>query len=172
MKIQLDHNSQTYSIDLAQGGKTATVTLEGQTYAVEILRAGDGWLDLRFSASPSVFTAHISTDGTKRWVTINGQTFVLTQSTGAAKRGGHTHHAAGALTAPMPGQIRAVQVTEGETVSKGQTLVVVEAMKMEIKVAAPFEGVVKTVKAKPGQTVEKDELLVEMESKISEDERK
>ena len=176
MKIQLDHNSQTYSLDLAQTGKKAIVTLNGQTYTVEILRAGDGWLDLRFSASPSVpesvFTAHISPDGTKRWVTINGQTFMLTQSTGAAKRSGAAHHAAGALTAPMPGQIRAVQVAEGETVSKGQTLVVVEAMKMEIKVAAPFEGVVKTVKAKPGQTVEKDELLVEMESKISEDERK
>jgi biotin carboxyl carrier protein len=176
MKIQLDHNSQTYSLELARHDKRVILTLDGQTCTVEILRAGDGWLDLRFSASPSVpafvFTAHVSSDGPKRWVTVNGQTFVLTQATGAAKRGGHAHHAAGELTAPMPGQIRAVQVTEGETVSKGQTLVVVEAMKMEIKVAAPFEGVVKTVKVQPGQTVEKDELLVEMESKISEDERK
>ncbi len=172
MKIQLDHLSQTYRLDLAQSGKTAKILLDGQTYAVEILRVGEGWLDLRFSDSsaspsvpPSVFTAHVSSDGPKRWVTINGQTFVLTQPTGPAKRGGHAQHAAGALTAPMPGQIRAVQVTQGETVSKGQTLVVVEAMKMEIKVAAPFDGVVKMVKAQPGQTVEKDELLVEMESK-------
>ncbi len=186
MKLQLDHNSQTYRLDLAQSGKTAKILLDGQTYAVEILRVGEGWLDLRFSdssavhsasplrfstssvvhsASPSVFTAHVSSDGPKRWVTINGQTFVLTQATGPAKRGGHAQHAAGALTAPMPGQIRAVQVTQGETVSKGQTLVVVEAMKMEIKVAAPFDGVVKMVKVQPSQTVEKDELLVEMESK-------
>lgn len=173
MKIQLDHNSQIYSLDLAQSGKIATVALDGQTHAVEILRVGEGWLDLRFSASPSVpqsvVTAHVSSDGPKRWVTVNGQTFVLTQSTGPAKRGGHAQHAAGALTAPMPGQIRAMQVAEGETVSKGQTLVVVEAMKMEIKVAAPFDGVVKMVKVQPGQAVEKDELLVEMESKIRTD---
>ncbi|PWH13091.1 MAG: hypothetical protein DDG60_11125 [Anaerolineae bacterium] len=64
----------------------------------------------------------------------------------------------------MPGQIRAVQVAEGETVTKGQTLVVVEAMKMELKIVAPFEGVVKTVKVRPGQAVEKDELLVEINS--------
>jgi len=174
-KTKLIHAGQEFIFELAQTGKypgghaTAKILLDGQTYAVEILRAGDGWLDLRFSASPSVpesvFTAHISTDGTKRWVTINGQTFVLTQSTGAAKRGGHAHHAAGELTAPMPGQIRAVQVAEGETVSKGQTLVIIEAMKMEIKVAAPFDGKVKSLKVQPGQTVEKDELLVEMASR-------
>ncbi len=183
MKIQLEHNSRTYRLDLAQGDKFATITIDGQTYTVEILRSGDGWLDLRFSASSaldsasnirlsdsqsvpaSVFTAHVSSDGPKRWVTVNGQTFVLTQATSAVKRGGHAHHAAGELTAPMPGQIRAVQVAEGESVSKGQTLVIIEAMKMEIKVAAPFEGVVKMVRVKPGQTVEKDELLVEMESR-------
>jgi len=173
MKIQLDHNSQIYTLDLAQSGTKAIVTLNGQTYAVEILRAEMGNLVFRLSGSSVVDSASqsapssvvISVDGPKRWVTINGQTFMLTQSTGAAKRSGAARDAAGALIAPMPGQIRAVQVTEGETVSKGQTLVVVEAMKMEIKVAAPFEGVVKTVKAKPGQTVEKDELLVEMESR-------
>ncbi len=173
MKLQLEHNTRVYLLDLAQSGKIVTVTLEGQTYTVEILRAGEGWLDLRFSASPSVppsvppsvITAHVSSDGPKRWVTINGQTFVLTQLTGPAKRGGHAQHAAGALTAPMPGQIRAVQVTQGETVSKGQTLVVVEAMKMELKVTAPFNGTIKSLKVQPGQAVEKDELLVEMESK-------
>ncbi len=188
MKIQLDHNSRTYTLDLAQTGKTNIVTLNGQTYTVEILRAGDGWLDLRFSASSVVNSASsvvnsasnlrfsdssvvnsdssvvISVDGPKRWVTINGQTFILTKTTGPAKRGGHAHHAAGELTAPMPGLVRAVQVAEGEAVQKGQTLVILEAMKMEIKVTAPFEGVVKTVKVQPGQTVEKDELLVEVMS--------
>jgi len=169
MKLQLEHNTRVYILDLAQSGKIVTVTLEGQTYTVEILRAGEGWLDLRFSASPSVppsvITAHVSSDGPKRWVTINGQTFVLTQTSGLAKRSGHAQHAAGALTAPMPGQIRAVQVTQGETVFKGQTLVVVEAMKMELKVTAPFDGTIKSLKVQPGQAVEKDELLVEMESK-------
>lgn len=178
MKLQLEHNAHVYSLNLAQSGKTNVVTLDGQSYIVEILRAGEGWLDLRFSDSSAAdsasqsapLSAVISVDGPKRWVTINGQTFVLTQSSSAAKRTG-AHHAAGELRAPMPGQIRAVQVLEGQTVAQGQTLVVVEAMKMELKVAAPFEGTVKTVRVQPGQTVEKDELLIELESKMSKNER-
>lgn len=165
MRLSFELNSQSYSLDLALTGKTATVS--GETYHVEILRAGDGWLDLRSSASSvpeSVFTAHISSDGPKRWVTVNGQTFVLTKSSGTSKRSGQAHHAAGELVAPMPGLVRAVQVAEGDSVTKGQTLVVVEAMKMEIKVAAPFDGRIKSLKVNPGQTVEKDELLVEVAS--------
>jgi 3-methylcrotonyl-CoA carboxylase alpha subunit len=168
MRLSFELNSQGYSLDLALTGKTATVSIDGKNHSVEILRAGDGWLDLRSSASSvpeSVFTAHISSDGLQRWVTVNGRTFVLTKLSGTPKRGGQAHHAAGVLTTPMPGLVRAVQVAEGDSVTKGQTLVIVEAMKMEIKVAAPFDGVVKTVKVKPGQTVEKDQPLVDVESK-------
>jgi biotin carboxyl carrier protein len=96
-------------------------------------------------------------------VTVNGQTFVLTKTSGTAKRGGHAHHAAGELTAPMPGLVRAVQVAEGDAVEKGQTLVILEAMKMELKVAAPRAGKVKSLQVKPGQTVERDQILVEIE---------
>ena len=166
MKIQLDHNSQTYSLDLALTGKMVNLSLDGQTQAVEILRSGDGWLDfdIRLPASESArVSAFVSVDGPKYWVTINGQTFVLTKSATGAKRGGHAHHTAGELVAPMPGLVRAVQVAEGESVEKGQTLVVVEAMKMEIKVAAPQAGKVKSLKIKPGQTVERDQILVEIE---------
>ncbi len=166
MKIQLGHNSQTYSLDLAQTGNTTVITGEGETYSVKILHAEAGSLTLclvRFSDSASVTqSVYVSTDGPKRWVTVNGQTFVLTKTIGAGKRGGHAHHAAGVLVAPMPGLVRAVQVTEGETVEKGQTLLILEAMKMEIKVAAPQAGKVKSLKVQTGQTVEKDELLVEV----------
>lgn len=172
MKIQLDHNSQTCTLDLAQTGKTKVVMLDGQTCTVEILRAEEGRLVFRFSASsasPSAssasVSAFVSVDGVKRWVTVNGQTFVFALAGSKTRRDGVAHHAAGELRAPMPGQIRAVPVAEGEWVQKGQTLVILEAMKMELKVAAPFEGVVKTVKVRPGQTVEKDEVLAEVESR-------
>ena len=106
-------------------------------------------------------TAYVSSDNTKRWVTVNGQTFVLTKSSGARK-GGHAHHAAGELTAPMPGQVRAVNVSEGDAVTKGQTLLVLEAMKMEIRVHAPQDGVVKKLFVKQGQTVEREQILIEI----------
>jgi biotin carboxyl carrier protein len=94
-------------------------------------------------------------------VTFNGQTFLLTKSA-AVGRIHHGHFSSGELAAPMPGQVRAVQVAEGEAVVRGQTLVILEAMKMEIKVAAPKDGKVRSLKVKQGQTVERDQPLVEI----------
>jgi len=107
--------------------------------------------------------AYVSSDNAKRWVTVNGQTFVLTKSSGA-KRSGGKHDHAGELTAQMPGQIRAVNVSEGDAVTKGQTLLVLEAMKMEIRIHAPQDGVVKKLFVKQGQTVEREQVLVTMEN--------
>ena len=164
MKIQFDHDSLPYSIDLTLAGKTATVTLNGKTYNVELFRAENGNLDLRITPASSVVHSVVSSDGPKRWVTVNGQTFALTKSAGGAKRGSHSGHTSNELIAPMPGQVRAVQVAEGDSVTKGQTLVIVEAMKMEIKIAAPRDGVVKALKVRQGQTVEREQILIEMES--------
>ncbi|MDX2163571.1 MAG: acetyl-CoA carboxylase biotin carboxylase subunit [bacterium] len=69
---------------------------------------------------------------------------------------------AGMLTAPMPGQVRDVQVIVGEAVKRGQTLVLLEAMKMEIRITAPGDGVVRAVHVQPGQTVERDQPVVEL----------
>jgi biotin carboxyl carrier protein len=64
----------------------------------------------------------------------------------------------------MPGQVRAVNVSEGDTVTKSQTLLVIEAMKMEIRIHAPRDGKVKKLFVQQGQTVERDQVLVEIES--------
>jgi acetyl/propionyl-CoA carboxylase alpha subunit len=161
MKIQFEHNSQPFALDLTPTGKNYRVTLDDKTVIVEVLRAENGRLDLLVDGKP--ICAYVSSDGAKRWVTLNGQTFMLTKSAGTGKRSGHGGHVSGALVAPMPGLVRAVQVAAGETVSKGQTLVIIEAMKMEIKIVAPKEGVVKTLNAQLGQTVERDQVLLEME---------
>jgi biotin carboxyl carrier protein len=63
----------------------------------------------------------------------------------------------------MPGQVRAVNVREGEAVTKGQTLLVLEAMKMEIRIQSPRNGTVKAVFATQGQTVEREQILIEIE---------
>ncbi|MCK6583416.1 MAG: biotin/lipoyl-binding protein [Anaerolineales bacterium] len=154
MKITFDNTT----IDLVPTDKSYRVTLGDKTAEVEILRAKDGQLELLIDGKR--LTAYVSSDGAKRWVTVNGRTFVLTKSSGARKSGGGQHHAAGELTAPMPGQIRAVNVREGDAVTKGQTLMILEAMKMEIRIQAPMDGVVKSLAVKQGQTVEREQILV------------
>jgi biotin carboxyl carrier protein len=86
----------------------------------------------------------------------------MTKSSGAKRRSaGHDH--ASELVAPMPGVVRTVNVSEGDAVIKGQTLLLLEAMKMEIRVQAPREGVVKKLFVKMGQTVEREQILIEIE---------
>lgn len=161
MKVSFHHNSETISLDLTPSGKSYRAMIGDEAVNVEILRVEDGELDLLIDGKR--ITAYVSSDGPKRWVTINGQTFMLTKSSSGGRRGHGGHHAAGELTAPMPGQVRAVNVREGDAVTKGQTLLVLEAMKMEIRIHAPQDGIVKKLFVKQGQTVEREQVLAEIE---------
>ncbi|MGE5776478.1 MAG: acetyl-CoA carboxylase biotin carboxyl carrier protein subunit [Chloroflexota bacterium] len=154
-------NFNDTALDVSSNGKVFTLILGEQTVHAEVLHAENGQLDVLIDGKR--VTAYVSSDNTKHWVTVNGQTFVLTRPAAGSGRSRHgTHHAAGELTAPMPGQVRAVNVNEGETVVKGQTLLVLEAMKMEIRVQAPRDGKVKKLFVKQGQTVEREQILVEI----------
>lgn len=159
MKITLDNTT----FDIAPTGKSYRAALGDKTFEVEILRADVEHGKLELLIDGERVTAHVSSDNTKRWVTINGRTYFLTKQSGSRKSGGGHHHAAGELTAPMPGQVRAVNVSEGDAVTKGQTLMVLEAMKMEIRIQAPMDGVVKSLAVKQGQTVEREQVLITVE---------
>ena len=63
------------------------------------------------------------------------------------------------VTAPMPGNILDVKVKTGDTVTKGQVLMVLEAMKMENDIVAPCDGTVTSVIAKKGDTVNASDAL-------------
>jgi biotin carboxyl carrier protein len=126
---------------------------------VEVLIAENGRLDMLIDNNHVV--AYVSSVGAQRWVTINGETFVLTKSS-RVKRSGSGHDHASALAAPMPGQVRVVNVKAGDAVTKGQTLLVLEAMKMDIRIQAPKKGKVKAVPVKQGQTVEREQILIEI----------
>jgi 3-methylcrotonyl-CoA carboxylase alpha subunit len=68
----------------------------------------------------------------------------------------------GSILAPMPGRIVSVEVTEGQAVTAGQKLLVLEAMKMEQALTAPFDGTIETLNAVPGAQVQVDALLVKV----------
>lgn len=161
MKINYEHNGQSFALGLAQAGKSYRVDMGETAAEAQILSAKDGRLELLIDGRH--VTAYVSSDNTRRWVTVNGRTLVFNKSAGGRKSGGGQHHAAGELTAPMPGQVRAVNVKEGDTVTKGQTLLLLEAMKMEIRVQSPRDGMVKKLSVQQGQTVEREQLLVEIE---------
>jgi biotin carboxyl carrier protein len=67
------------------------------------------------------------------------------------------------VSVPMPGKVIEVLVSEGDSVEKGQGLVIVEAMKMENEVRSPITGEVKEIKVKPGDAVEGGAVLIVIE---------
>lgn len=68
----------------------------------------------------------------------------------------------GAITTPMPGLIFQVKVKEGEVVQAGQTLLILEAMKMENAIASPYSGTVSKLYVREGDDVGEGDLLVDV----------
>ncbi len=66
------------------------------------------------------------------------------------------------VTAPLPGTIIKILVKQGDLVKKGQTLLVMEAMKMENKIRSEKDGVVESVKVNPGLSVLQGDILIEL----------
>ncbi|MGW8062763.1 acetyl/propionyl/methylcrotonyl-CoA carboxylase subunit alpha [Streptomyces ziwulingensis] len=77
----------------------------------------------------------------------------------AASLTGAAHAGADSLTAPMPGTVTVVKVAVGDEVNAGQSLLVVEAMKMEHVISAPHAGTVAELDVAPGTTVAMDQVL-------------
>ena len=67
------------------------------------------------------------------------------------------------LKAPMPGLVLSISVGEGQQVSKGDSLLILEAMKMENVIKSPADGVIKSISVDQGQTVEKNQLILNFE---------
>lgn len=99
--------------------------------------------------------------GSEHFVWYAGRGIQLTRTTVRVARQAESH--AGDLSAAMPGQVLDVLVAVGEGVRQGDTLVILEAMKMEMRVKAPHDGTVLKVLCTKGDSVERGQLLVEVE---------
>jgi len=117
-------------------------------------------LQLYDSASTYEVSTGIMLSGSQAMYFEDGAQFLFTRSADVS----HGAHAAdGAILAPMPGKVIAVDVAAGEAVAKGQRLLVLEAMKMEHALTAPFDGTVAELTAREGQQVQVEALLARVE---------
>lgn len=124
------------------------ITLDGKVYEMEI-----ELLDGDVSAPQTVDAPRLAQMGK----TSSSDVRVIDPSLHT-----QTHVNNGSVLSPMPGTITAILVGPGEVVSKGQTVLVLEAMKMENDIAAPRDGSVGQLFVEMGQTVQGGEALFEM----------
>jgi len=108
-------------------------------------------------------TVYVAGPEGDRWAFWNGRVFrrgSAAQASEAAPpaRSGAAH----SLTAPMPATVLKVLVAEGSSVRKGDTVIILEAMKMELPVRTAGAGIVAAVRCREGELVQPDTVLVEI----------
>ena len=130
--------------------QTIHLKVDGRADSVEI---GSPWAELH---------AWIDMSGDTILTGVNdGRVFAITPARATGVAAGTA--ADGAILSPMPGRIIAVEVTAGATVTKGQKLVTLEAMKMEHSLTAPFDGTVTELAAETGAQVSEGALLARID---------
>jgi len=100
-------------------------------------------------------------DGETVWINEDGRTHQVSLYRPRVTAGGAA--GSGAILAPMPGRVIAVDVVPGQSVTKGQKLLTVEAMKMEHSLTAPFDGTVAELPVEAGAQVQVEALLARIE---------
>lgn len=148
--IEIDHeheitvNDATYAIDyqhLAEAG-LSSLLINNRSVEAAVEENEDAWHVLM---AGKLYTVHVQDERAYR----------LAQARGTLMDSGE-----GQITAPMPGIIIAVPVQEGDTVAKGDKVIILESMKMENELKAPRDGIVQEVRVTPGAGVEKGQVLV------------
>ena len=145
------------------GGRTTSVVLQGGELTVDdgpaVPVSGRVHADrVDVTVEGRTTTWQVAVDGTDVWVGGAGAAWLLREQPRSLRaEDAHAHD--GEITSPMPGSVIAVHAEAGTPVTKGQPLVVVEAMKMEHTLTAPLDGTVGEVLVRVGQQVKVDELL-------------
>lgn len=144
----IENTEQVFDLKELKPG-TWHLLLNGASYTIEIL-----------SRDPSQKHFSFRLNGKKTGVILRDRFDDLLKELGmdsaAAQKTGH-------LKAPMPGLVVDIPVKEGQRINKGDTLVVLEAMKMENSLKAAADATVRKVLVQKGQAVEKNVVLVELD---------
>ena len=160
MQYSYEYNGETYTVNLErQPDGKLKATIGGIEYLLTASQiASGGWL-MRINGER--FLAHSTSDKEARYVHLDGIQFKLEKSEGR-RRKGKGAASSGDLTAEMPGQVIDVRVAEGNTVQAGDVLVVLEAMKMEIRITAPHDGSVVRVFVQKGAVIDRGQHIIEI----------
>ena len=98
---------------------------------------------------------------TRGWLGFEGWAWQVVEATAEDV---HHAHSDGELRAPMPGSVLLVPAAVGDVVEAGQTIVVLESMKMELALTAPVDGTVTELSVSVGDKVGRDEAVAKVEA--------
>ena len=134
-------------------------SLKRQNMRIDLVEEADGFLILLYKGIRYPVEI-VSRRQNEYEILLNGVAYTFSVETPLAGRQGEVFDMT--IKSPMPGKILDVSIEVGQEINKGDTLVVLEAMKMQNVIIASQKGRVRRVCVVAGQTVSKDEILVEI----------
>jgi acetyl-CoA carboxylase biotin carboxylase subunit len=156
-----------FSIESMKRGAYKVTTEDGR-HEAQVRICGEGYMEMMVDEKQAEF--YVSTDDEGNgYVSYQGYIFVVNRNDvlpnsqeilGSFDSAGGKND--GKIISPMPGKVIQIKVEEGEEVKKGQTLLIVEAMKMENYITAPSDGVVEQINVKVGEMVSSSTRLVQI----------
>ena len=152
-----DEDGKPFQVDVLEASPLHRVRAEGQVFEI----ASDGHGSLRIAGERSTTVWAVAADDVT-WVFVDGRVFELVEVRPGHRVRATAHGHQGSLTAPMPATVRRVAVKVGDMVTRGDTLVILEAMKMELPVRAPATGTISAVHCHEGELVQPGLVLIEI----------
>jgi len=128
--------------------KSYHIIKENKSYSVEVLK---------FDRAQKLLFLRIN--DRELQVTIQDARDQLLEKLGVSQKRSETLND---IKAPMPGKVLEIKVQEGQTIEKGDPVLILEAMKMENLIKSPGAGTVKSIQIKEGQSVEKNQVLIRL----------
>lgn len=166
MKLQAELDGTKHDVEIKRDGNKVTASVDGREYSLDVSQPEPGLFVLRRDSQKHI--AHVTSrpDGLSM-VAISGRSVEVSLSDPKRLRGsaGGTDVEDGIaeIKTAMPGKIVRVLVAQGDAVTKGDGVIVVEAMKMQNEMKSPKDGNVASIKVAEGDTVEAGALLLTIE---------
>ncbi len=157
--IQWQSGDEERTVIIEEAVDSFRVRVGDRIFAIAARVGVGGRLDLDVDGRR--LRAYTVRQGRQIQVALDGETWRLEQVDPRRRRTSATERS-GSLQAAMPGRVLDVLVTPGVAVARGDTLVLLEAMKMELRIQAPADGHVARVLVAPGAVVERGQVLVEL----------
>jgi acetyl/propionyl-CoA carboxylase alpha subunit len=154
-EISVD-GGEPHEVRLTRRGDSATLWLDGRAVDVALRDVGAG---LQVQVDGIAEAVWVATSGDTVFVHAFGRAWEIAV-VDPAERSGRGGGATDVATAPMPGVVVAINVEAGDQVTEGQSVVLIESMKMQTQIAAPRDGVVERVHLRLGDQFERGAALV------------
>ena len=156
------------TIARAADAATSRVRIPGVDEPAEVERIDEGSYRVRLGERQ--LEVVIAREPGVEWGWVDGRAFRWPRAPDTGGREPEPAGDTGTVRAPMPAVVTVVAVAPGQAVARGDTLVTLEAMKMELPLKAPRAGVVTAVRCETGNRVDADALLLELDTRESVDE--